>query len=78
MTLDRTQEVLTLDVPIAIRAQLQEEGAYNPQGSTPASVIREAASLGPTGHLPHRATLSSLGDVAALPIHRNKHRRWPK
>ena len=33
----------------------------------PAEVTREAAPLGSTGHLLHKAILTKLGDIAALP-----------
>ena len=33
----------------------------------PAEMIKEPVPLGPTGHLPHKATLPKLRDIADLP-----------
>ena len=54
---DWPEEILPIDLPTAIKAQLQEEGVLNQhEGHTlsyPAWVIGEVVPLDPTGHLLH-------------------------
>ena len=74
--------VLAAEIPLIvvlteIKAQLQEEGGHNPPGRhtwVHSLVIGEAVPLDPIGYLLYKATLPSLGDLAALPKHSNKHR----
>lgn len=49
-----------MDVPTAIKTQLQQEGSHDHKGillEHLAQVNREIVPLGPVGHLLHKATL---------------------
>lgn len=69
-------------MPIAIMDHLQQKGTQSPhklvQLECPAQKIRKAVSLGPRGHLLHKATPPSLGDMQLYVLHINKYREAVK